>query len=389
MRWPVGEEEGSHHLKSEGGGVVFRPRGYRGKGASASGKNLLRSVADGRPRDKTLWFPLFPDPFSMKRPCLFLPALVAAVLAFAPSPQALAIGIWHRDYPSALEEAKAEGKKLLVVFSGTDWIEMCAKFYDEILGEPAFIEAVSDKFTLLKLEYPKDNRLPREEAAQKALLRDAYRVRGFPTVVLTDVEGRPFGLNGYQISTPEEYASQLLEIEAAREAGLAAAKEAGNLSGVEKVKALASALPDLPGVLLARFFREEMQAVLAADPGDSLALAEPFRLAILESDFEMEMQILARQRKWEEMIARTDRHIAERKLEGEAKQAALINRAGYELRAGQAEKAETTLRIVVALDSESVPGKEAARLLRGADKDGEEKKTPAPEPTGVLGPDPR
>lgn len=290
--------------------------------------------------------------------------LVFALVA-VPAQEARAIGIWHRDYASAMAEARAEGKKLLIVFTGTDWIEICAKFYDEILGDPAFIETVSEKFALLKLEYPKDSVLPREEAAQKAVLRDAYRVRGFPTVVLTDAEGKPFGLNGYQPLGAREYGDQILGIDAVHEENLAAVKGAGTLPGEEKARALARAIPDLPGALVARFYRPEMEAVLAADPDDVLKLAGPFRKLIAEADYSREIQQLARQSKWSEMIAATDRHITAQALEGEALQGALLNRAGFEKRAGLDEVADATLRRIIGIDATTAPGKEAARLLAG------------------------
>jgi len=297
--------------------------------------------------------------------------LIACGILAVSATEAHAIGIWHRDYASAMNEARTENKKLLIVFTGTDWIEICAKFYDEILGDPAFIETVSEKFALLKLEYPKDNALPREEAAQKAVLREAYRVRGFPTVVLTDAAGRPFGLNGYQPLTPKEYGEQILAINAVHEEGLEVAKKATELSGEEKAKGLSRAIPDLPGALVARFYRPDIEAVLAADSEDSLKLAGPFRKLLAEADYSKEIQKLARESKWTEMIAATDRHIASQKLDGEALQGALLNRAGFERRSGKEEAATVTLRQIVAIDAKSAPGEEAVRLLKSGE-------TPAP-----------
>lgn len=293
--------------------------------------------------------------------------LIACGILAVSATEARAIGIWHRDYASAMNEARTENKKLLIVFTGTDWIEICGKFYDDILGDPAFIETVSAKFALLKLEYPKDNVLPREEAAQKAVLREAYRVRGFPTVVLSDAAGRPFGLNGYQPLAPKEYGEQILGINAVHEEALEVAKKAAELSGVEKAKGLSRAIPDLPGALVVRFYRPEIEAVLAADPEDTLKLAGPFRKLLAEADFSREIQQLARESKWTEMIAVTDRHIASQKLEGESLQGALLNRAGFERRAGKTEEATATLRQIVAIDAKSAPGEEAVRLLKSGE----------------------
>src|SRR5690606_34242955 len=120
----------------------------------------------------------------------------------------------------------------------------CQKFHDEILAQPAFIEALSGRFTLLKLDFPKDNVMPREEAAQKKFLREAYQVRGYPSIVLTETGGRPFGLNGYQSLGPVEYAAQIRTIDAAHEACLAAFAESESLEGVAKAKRLRRAIPD-------------------------------------------------------------------------------------------------------------------------------------------------
>jgi len=263
-----------------------------------------------------------------------------------------------------MNEARTENKKLLIVFTGTDWIEICDKFYNEILGDPLFIETVAEEFALLKLEYPKDNVLPREEAAQKAVLRDAYRVRGFPTVVLTDTAGRPFGLNGYQPLKPGEYGEQLLAINAVHEEGMELAKKAMGLTGAEKAKGLSRAIPDLPGALVARFFRPEIEAVLEADSEDTLKLAGPFRKLLAEADYGKEIQRLARESKWSEMITATDRLIASQRLEGEALQGALLNRAGFERRGGNSEAFRSTLSQVIAINANSAPGEEASRLLK-------------------------
>lgn len=275
-----------------------------------------------------------------------------------------AIGIWHRDYASGLAEAQAEQKDLLIVFTGTDWIEICEKFHDEILSEPEFIDAVSPEYALVKLEYPKDGGLPREEAAQKALLREAYRVRGFPTVVLTDASGRPYGLNGYQPAAPREYADQILGIKQVRSSALAAAEGAAEATGRAKAEKIALTIPDLPGPLLVRFFQKEMEAVLAADPADELKLGSDYRLLLAEASYSRQIQELAAGSQWAEMIALTDQFITENGLQGERLQAALINRAGFERRAGRIEKSLESLQQAEAIDPESEPGREAAALLK-------------------------
>ncbi len=290
--------------------------------------------------------------------------LLLAAILFCWSGTAHAIGIWHREYADALAEARATQKDILIVFTGTDWIEICEKFYNEILSEPEFIDAVSGKFALVKLEYPKDGGLPREEAAQKALLREAYRIKGFPTVVLSDSEGRPYGMNGYQPVKPKEYAAQILEIGKFRSQALAESSGAAEETGRKRAEKLWKVIPDLPGPLIARFYAKEMEAVLAADPEDELKLRADYRLLLSEADYSRKIQTLAQEQKWPEMIALTDEFTSSNGLAGEPLQAALINRAGFERRAGQAEKSIETLREAEAIDPKSEAGQQAGTLLK-------------------------
>lgn len=288
----------------------------------------------------------------------FLPALIVVNVVLVPCPAVTAEGVpvWHRDYASAVSEAKTGGKNLLIVFTGTEWIEICRKFHDEILSQPAFMNAVSRRFSLLKLEYPKDNTLPREEAAEKALLRDAYRVKGFPTVVMTDAEGRPFGLNGYQPVTVEAYAAQLMSTDAAHQQSLTALEEAESLEGVEKSKRLIRGIPDLPGNLAARYYRREMEMIMAGDPGDTLKVAGSYSRLIADVEYSRLMQELSREAKWGEMVALTDRYILENKLEGVILQKALLNKAGVQRRQENPTGVVATLERIIGIDAKSEVG---------------------------------
>jgi len=298
---------------------------------------------------------------------IFPSAPVLFLLAISQVPaNAQDVAIWHRDFASGRAEAVEEGKKLLVVFTGTDWIEICTKFHDEILSQPSFIDAVSKRFALVKLEFPKDNALPRGEALQKSILRDAYRVRGFPTVILADTEGRPFGINGFQPAGPVEYAAQLLEIEAVHEEAAGHFAKAATMEGLEKARSLARGLPDLPGGLLVRFYQPQMEAILAADPDDTLKLRSTFQPLLAESAYAFDMLNLRKAGDWAAMLARTNRHIGENGLKGRALQAALLNRSGIERQLGDGAAVEKSLREAVAIDPESDLGKEAARQLEGS-----------------------
>ncbi|NLT71354.1 MAG: thioredoxin family protein, partial [Verrucomicrobiaceae bacterium] len=286
------------------------------------------------------------------------PRLLLIAFAFVLLPASAATGaddpaVWLGDYPSAAEAARAEDKKLLIVFTGTDWIDICQKFHDEILVHPTFLAALSGRFILLKLEFPKDGVMPREEAARKKFLREAYQVRGFPSVVLTEAGGRPFGLNGYQEIGPAEYASQIHEIDAAHEACLAAFEEAASHEGVARAERLRRAVPNLPGTLMARYYRPEMEGVLRNDPEDSLQLRDAFGSLLAEEDYGKTMHQLGREAKWAEMVEVTERYISDNELKGEALQRALFNQAVLQRRMGDAKGERAVLEKIVSIDPAS------------------------------------
>lgn len=271
--------------------------------------------------------------------------------------------VWHTDYRLAVDEAREEKKKLLIVFTGAEWIDICRTFQDDILSREAFMDTVSARFSLLNLEYPKDNKLPRQEAVQKSLLRDAYRVKGFPTVVLTDLQGRPFGLNGFQPLSAEEYAQQILDIDLIHEEKLAALTEAKTLEGAAKAKRMSEGLPDLPGNLLARYYRTELEEIIASDVDDSLKLAAGFKRLIVDIEYSQKMEEFARSSKWGEMEQLSDQYIADNKLEGVALQKALLNKAGVLGLQKKTEELRKTLDRVVVIDPTSDPGMRAKKMI--------------------------
>ncbi|MEX2581590.1 MAG: thioredoxin family protein [Verrucomicrobiales bacterium] len=299
----------------------------------------------------------------MKPP--ILPTLVLLFSLFHSLPAQEEGEAWHGDYATGVAEATEEGKDILLVFTGTDWIDISRRFYDEILRRPDFIDPVSEEFVLVKLEYPKDDKQPRQESARKRVLRDAYRVRGFPTVVLTDSEGRPFGFNGYQPVSPGEYAEMTMKMHAAREEGLAAAKEAADLSGAEKADKLSAGIPELPGSLAARFYREEMEAVVEADPDETLERTRTYRKMMADVDYGDEMQRLEQDVRWGEMIELTERFIDENELEGPALQKALLIKAGVQEKQGNTAGVIQTLLEIVKIDPETAFATDAQKQLDG------------------------
>jgi hypothetical protein len=68
---------------------------------------------------------------------------------------------------------------------------------------------VKDNFILVVIDSPRRTELPEATQAQNNALKAEYGIRGFPTVVLADAEGREYGRHGYQRGGPEGWLEKL------------------------------------------------------------------------------------------------------------------------------------------------------------------------------------
>lgn len=266
-------------------------------------------------------------------------------------------------YEAALTKAKAEQKDLLVLFTAPDWIPMCQVFDDKILNAGEFVEAVTGKFVLARLEYPRYRQQPDIEKHANEMLMRVYRVSGFPAVILTDDIGRPYAVTGFQPRPPADYASGLEELRQARVKRDKAFAEAGTKTGLEKAQKLVEGIPALPGNLGARFYRAEMEEVIALDSANATGQVEEFRELIADVNYSTKMVELGDASKWDEMIALTDAHISAQKLSGSALQNALLNKAGLLEKTGDKEGERRVLEEVVASGADTAPGRKARALL--------------------------
>lgn len=136
-------------------------------------------------------------------PCDALPAMKSLTLLLATltlsSLATLAGPVkWHTDFDEAKKLAAKENKALLIDFTGSDWCHWCTKLKEEVFGRAEFMEEASKQFVLLELDFPQKSEQSEETQKKNKALAKKYEVRGFPTVVLTDAEGKAFGRTGYR-----------------------------------------------------------------------------------------------------------------------------------------------------------------------------------------------
>jgi thioredoxin-related protein len=119
------------------------------------------------------------------------------VLAFGSAARA-AEAKWNTDLPAAIAKAKAENKTVLVNFTGSDWCGWCIKLKNETFTKQEFNDYAAKNLVLVELDFPRSK--PQPDALKQAnrKLQSQYQVRGFPTLVALDGNGKELWKNpGY------------------------------------------------------------------------------------------------------------------------------------------------------------------------------------------------
>ena len=181
----------------------------------------------------------------------------------------LSAATWSNDFDAALKEAKASSKTVLIDFTGSDWCAWCIKLRKEVFDQPEFEAAAKEKFVLVELDYPKDKtRVTEAVAKQNEALLKRYPIKGYPTILLCDGDGKPFAATAYQEGGPAKYLPHLDELLAKRAARDKAFTEAGAKEGVEKAKLLIAALEGLKldPPMVASNYAEIAEEIKKADP---------------------------------------------------------------------------------------------------------------------------
>ena len=200
---------------------------------------------------------------------------------------------WEADFDAAVARAKAEGKDLLVDFTGSDWCGWCVRLHEEVFAKEPFSAAAGKDYVLVALDFPQGDeakaKVPNPERNQQ--VAEKYGIQSFPTVLLMTPEGDVFGQTGYQQGGPEKYVEHLGKLRTggkaalaeavALEKALAAAKGDAQAPIVEKALAKLATLE--PGAAPGGRLAKVAKAGLTLDPKDEKGLKSRIVGALLAS----------------------------------------------------------------------------------------------------------
>jgi thioredoxin-related protein len=115
---------------------------------------------------------------------------------------------WKSNLEEAKKEATEQNKKILLVFSGSDWCAPCIKLDKNVWQSEAFKNESQKSWILIKADFPKKkaNLLSPELTANNEKLAEKYNKEGnFPLVVLLDKNGKVLGEKGFANISAEDY----------------------------------------------------------------------------------------------------------------------------------------------------------------------------------------
>ncbi len=184
---------------------------------------------------------------------------------------------WKTDLPQALAQAAQEEKKVLILFTASDWCSPCKELEKHVLSTPEFAQYVQESLILVELDYPQGKQTA-ELARTNAALAEKYQVRGFPTILILDASGVAQG--GF-VGSRKDMASLKQALAPAFEANEQQARAlllARSATGLAKAQALQMAYEASSEVIKKHnaFLLEEAKAI---DTDDTLNIRKQERIA--------------------------------------------------------------------------------------------------------------
>jgi thioredoxin-related protein len=147
--------------------------------------------------------------------------------------------LWQTDFEAAKTKAKTEKKLLLVDFTGSDWCIWCKRLKGEVFDLEAFKKEAPKQFVLVELDFPNDkSKITKEIEAQNAKLAKEYKIQGYPTILMLDVEGKMIAQTGYQPGGADKYLEHLGDLTKTWESLVKWKADLGKSKGLDRVKLL-------------------------------------------------------------------------------------------------------------------------------------------------------
>jgi|HubBroStandDraft_5_1064220.scaffolds.fasta_scaffold253641_2 thioredoxin-related protein len=114
------------------------------------------------------------------------------------------------DPTQAFSQARKEGKKVLLVFSGSDWCIPCIHFEKKVLADSAFKQYASEHLVVLNADFPQRKKVAARLASEYDSLAARFNQEGaFPKIVLLKPDKQWLATLQYSGQSPDAFIREL------------------------------------------------------------------------------------------------------------------------------------------------------------------------------------
>jgi hypothetical protein len=129
-----------------------------------------------------------------------------------------------------------------------------------------------EHFVLVEIDFPRNKPV---KAANKEL-QGIFEVQNYPTIVLTDSQGRAYAKTGYQEGGPDKYLAHLAELRTIKNERDELFAKAAGAEGLEKAKFIDRALSQLEAQQVLVGYQDEIKQLLEADKDNAAGLKNKY-----------------------------------------------------------------------------------------------------------------
>jgi thiol-disulfide isomerase/thioredoxin len=97
------------------------------------------------------------------------------------------------NYEQALQAAKANGKPILLDFTGSDWCPPCMRMEQEVFSTEQFALFANENLNFVYLDFPRRKKMDLAQAQHNSSLAEKYKIEGYPTIILLNNQGVELG----------------------------------------------------------------------------------------------------------------------------------------------------------------------------------------------------
>ena len=200
---------------------------------------------------------------------------------------------WLTDLDAAKKKAAEENKMIFMEFTGSDWCPPCMSLKKNVLSTPEFLDAAQKDFVLVEFDFPRKKEIAGELKKKNQAESEKYQVKGFPTIIFADAQGRPVkvAVGG---SDKDSFLKEMSDAVKQGAELAAALKKAESAQGDEKVTALAEVLKIAPDGYTEGFYSDIEEQLKKNDVNDKTGIkAAKEKAAKLQAQEQDLMKVLS------------------------------------------------------------------------------------------------